>query len=624
MPTVRTLGGQRVATGALPGVRLTGAATAESLGAGAARQRAGAWGAVADTANQLGRQFTAIDAEHVARERNKANEVALLEAKNKLDQWEIEKLYQPETGALHVRGKAAFGLPESLDEEFGKFAGGIEETLANDDQRLAFRKLRQQRGSEVALNVRRHVQGEIERFDGQELDATLKNRTNLAAANALDPRRVGQEIAEGEDAIIKWANRYGVGPEVYEAQVEAFRSGAHVGVINNLLSADRTRAAEIYFEEKKGEIAGTQQDAVAKAIEAGSTAKKGRTAADQIWNELGPKGDADPIELDKMEAKASALFADDEKAFDQTRRYLRERKAAADASRKDRDEATAGKLWGAVAQGRTLAQVQSTAEYRTAPGHLQAQISNYIVDQAEQASNRAYTRGVRAEAALERSEKAKERAGWAQMWDLERPENLAKLTDDQLLAKIPTLGIEHVNRLMTKKRAVAKNADTVHAATIDDDLFKTIAQGAGLNAYGATGADEKADLGQLRNAAESAIDAEQRATGKAIGRDRKTAIMQGLVDQRVMLNTWGRDPEKIAATVVNSDDRTKAYVPIAKVPPQALGQYLNYLRSVSPAAQGMTDEQLRGRFEDRLQRAYGRRMIGGSRAEIEAILTGAD
>src|SRR5262245_31079405 len=151
MPTVRTLGGQRVSTAALPGERLTGAATAESLGAGAARQRAGAWGAVADTAHGLGRQFVAMDAEHVTRARNHANEVALLEAKNKLDQWELDRLYAPDSGALNVHGKGSFELPEKIDEEFGKFAGGIEAGLANDEQRLAFAKLRQQRGSDVSL-----------------------------------------------------------------------------------------------------------------------------------------------------------------------------------------------------------------------------------------------------------------------------------------------------------------------------------------------------------------------------------------------------------------------------------------------------------------------------------------
>jgi len=183
----------------------------------------------------------------------------------------------------------------------------------------------------------------------------------------------------------------------------------------------------------------------------------------------------------------------------------------------------------------------------------------------------------------------------------------------------------YVNRLMTKKRALTKSADAVHSASIDEDLFKTTAQAAGLNPYGEKlSADEKADLGQLRNAVESAIDAEQRSTGKAIGRDRKQQIMRELTDQRVMLNTWGRDREKIAATVVNSDDRQTAYVPIGKVPPAALGQYFNYIRSVSPAAQGMTDDQIRTRFEDRLQRAYARRMIGGSTQEIQAILTGQD
>lgn len=623
MPTVRRLNRQ-VQTQALPGARLTAADTAESLGAGEARARAGAAGNMAASIGNVAGQALRYSNEAVARERQRANEVALLEATNKLDTWELENLYNPQTGALNTRGKAAFDLPEKLDDGFRKATATIEEGLGTDEQRIAFEKVKAQRGANVALAVRRHVAGEMQRFDESELGNTLKNSANLAAANALDPRRVGEEMARGEDAIIAHANRYGVGPETYEAQLEAFRSGAHIGVINNLMASGHERAAQVYYEEKEKEIAGTQRDQVLAAIQAGTTAKQGRVTADDIWNTLGPKGDLEPIHLDKMEDEARKRFPDDEKALKATMQNLRERKAAADASRQDRKEQTAGALWGAVAQGRTLAQVQAMPEYRSAPGQLQAQISEHIVDQAEQAANRAYTRGQRAEAALNRSENAKERAGWAEMWRLEDPKVLSTMNDNQILGLIPTLGVDHVNRLMTKRRALAAGAEKVHAATIDDDLFKTTAQAAGLNAYDAKTADEKSDLGQLRNAVETAIDAEQQQTGKALTRERKQQIMREMTDRRVMLNTWGRDPERIAATVVNSDDRTKAYVPLAKVPPAALSQYLNYLRSVSPAAQGMTDQQMRERFEDRIQRAYGRRMIGGSRAEIESILTGQD
>jgi len=623
MPVVRKA--QRgVGLNPISGARLTSAETPESLGAGAAQATAGAWGAVSNAAANIGDQFVRYSNEVATRERNKANEVALLEATNKLDQWELSTLHDPENGALAQRGKNSFDLPEKVDDSFRSVAGEIEKGLANDEQKLAFQKAKQQRGSAIALTVRRHVAGEIKAFDAAQLDASLRNSVSIAAANALDDTKRTDAINRGEDEIIKAANRNGDGPDVYDRQVEAFHTAAHAAVIDNLLATDHSAQAEAYYQKNKEQIDGAKRADLEAKIDTGTTAKKARTASDGIWREMGPKNDQQPIDLAAMEDKARELFPDDEKALKAAMLNLRERKAAVDASRADRKEATAGALWGAVAKGATLKQVQSMPEYLTAPGHLQAQISEHIVDQQEQAANRAYTRGQRAEAAIARDENRKERAGWAEMWRIENPAVLSQMNDNQILALTPTLGIEHVNRLMTKRRALSSSAASVHAATIDDDLFKTTAQDAGLNAYAPKSDDEKADLGRLRNAVETQIDAEQRASGKALPRDRKQAIMRGIVDQQVMLNVWGTDPSKIAATVVNPADRAKAYVPAAKIPAQTFGEYANYIRSVSTAAAGMTDAQVAATFGDRIQRAYARRLLGGTRAEIEGIITGAE
>lgn len=622
MPIVRKA--QRiVALNPIAGTKLTASETPDSLGANVAQAKAGAWGTAANATANLGDQFARLSNESAARSRSKANQVAELEWTNALDQWELEHIHDPEKGALTVRGKNALGLPESVDDAFRDVTGTIEKGLANDEQRLAFQKAKQQRGGNIALTVRRHVAGELKTFDAQELEAGLTNAVSLAAANALNPTRRVEQIQHGEDEIIKAANRNGIGPEVYERQVEAFHTAAHTGVINNLIASGHEVEANAYYTANKAQIDGAKQDELEARITTATTAKQGRTASDQIWAALGPKSDAQPIDLEKMEDKAREMFPDDEKALEATRLQLRSRKAAADASRTDRKESTAGALWGAVAKGASLRQVQAMPEYLNADGKTQAQISEHIVDEQEQAANRAYTRGQRAEAAIGREENKKERAGWAEMWRLENPAVLSTMNDNQILALTPTLGLEHVNRLMTKRRALTATAATVHAATIDDDLFKTTAQDAGLNAYGTLNDDEKADLGRLRNVVESQIDRAQ-SGGKMLNRTEKQAIMRGIVDQQVMLNVWGTDPSKIAATVVNPADREKAYVPAAKIPPQAFGQYANYIRSVSTAAQGMTDAQVAATFGDRIQRAYARRLLGGTRGEIERIITGAE
>lgn len=623
MPVVRKAQ-RNVALNPISGAKLSAADTPESLGAGVEQAKAHAWGTVSNAAANVGDQFVRYSNEVVARERAKANEVAALEWSNKLDQWELSTLHDPEAGALAQRGKTSFDLPEKVDDAFRQFTGEIEQGLANDEQRLAFQKAKQQRGAAIALSVRRHVAGEIKAFDAQELEASLRNSVSIAAAHALDGPRRTEAIQRGEDEILKAAARNGVGPEASALQVEAFHTAAHTAVIDNLLASDRPQQAAAYYAATKEQIQGDKRDELEAKIDTGTTTQKARATSDSIWRALGPKNDQQPIDLAAMEDQARELLGDDDKAFEVARRQLRERKAAVDASRADRKEATAGALWGAVAKGATLRQVQSMREYLDADGKLQAQISEHIVDQQEQAANRAYTRGQRAEAAIGREENRKERAGWAEMWRIENPAVLSKMTDAQILALTPSLGIEHVNRLMTKRRALSASDATVHAAQIDDDLFKVTAQDAGLNAYSPKTDEEKSDLGRIRNLVESQIDAEQRASGKALTRQRKQEIMQGLVDQQVMLNVWGSDPAKIAATVINPADRAKAYVPDEKIPPLAFSQSANYLRSVSNSAQRMNDQQIRATFGDRIRRAYARRLLGGTRREIEGILTGAE
>jgi hypothetical protein len=82
---------------------------------------------------------------------------------------------------------------------------------------------------------------------------------------------------------------------------------------------------------------------------------------------------------------------------------------------------------------------------------------------------------------------------------------------------------------------------------------------------------------------------------------------------------WGPDPEKIAS-VVRTDDRQKAYVPLEQIPPQTAKDYLNWLRSNGNVPAALSDASAMERFRDRIQRAYGARLIGATRAQIETIL----
>lgn len=629
MPTVDLYRGQKVGTTALPAVRQTAAETPLSEGAGLEQAKIQKFGQAA----QLGHQVTALGQElgveasdRLAYETQKANTLKMLQTSNDLDAWTVKALHDPVTGALQTKGPAALGQTQKTLDEFDKKAGEIEQGLSNDTQRIAFAKQKHAQRLNIELTLDRHADAEITKYRADELQGFVENQRAVAIANVNDPVRVGVALATAEDAIKLHAPMMGLGPEQTQQLIEKTRSSTHAGVIEELLARQQTKAAQIYFDHVKDDITvGDTRAKLAQQLEVAGNAQQGLDASNEIWAKLGPQTDTDPINIDKMEDEARKRFANDPKAYDAATHYLRERKAATDAARHDREEQTLGGLWAKVAGGAGLNEVARDPAYLNAPGKVQLQITDYILARREREASRAYAEEGRAYTKAQRVEKEKETKGWARYWELSDPAVLDKTSENWLQMQRGELGDEHVNRLLGQKRALTKGEDAVRQATIDDDQFKTIAAAAGLHPY-ETGKqkteDEAAALGALKAAVEAEIDHAQQVKGKLLTRDEKAAVMQTVIDKKVYLNNWFSSPETIAATVINKDDRAKAFVPLDKIKPEQTSQYLNYIRSLGAAQQRLDDAELTRRYSDRIQKAEAVRLLGGSDAEVGAALRG--
>ncbi len=292
MPVVRR-NERAVSIGALPSVRKTAAATAESEGAGVelARGRAEAAkfaaeatrqeaiGAFTATATRIG---AGLFAEIQDRERNAANQTALIAADNRLSDWRIRRLYDPQNGALAQKGKDALPLPEQIREEFDHVANEIEAGLTNDEQRSAFTRLRSQSWQGVNMEVRRHTFQEMQEYRTTELKTLITNSVNAAQHVAHDPKLVQVELSKATTAITNIGPAMGLGPEAIETQVRAVTSQTHVSVISQLLADDQDQAASAYFDATRGQIEGEKLDEVTRALEEGSLRGQAQRAADAI------------------------------------------------------------------------------------------------------------------------------------------------------------------------------------------------------------------------------------------------------------------------------------------------------------------------------------------------------
>jgi hypothetical protein len=279
MPVARKYSRQAT-TAALPGARLTAGETPGSLGRPPS--------ATTEAIGRLGETVAGVGihayTQMAADERKRAYDVAMLDASNKLDAWELDKLHDTDHGALNLRGKASFELPEQVDEDFLKVSTDIEKGLSTPEQKIAFAKMRADRRMNVAMTVRRHVAGEMRTYEAETVKATVEHASSLAITNALDPKRVGEELQKGVDAIRTSGPRLGVTGEALDQQVRDFSSGVHVGVIENLLANHETKKANIYFEEQKakGTINGDKLDEVTKMVRAGTVKGEAQTETAKI------------------------------------------------------------------------------------------------------------------------------------------------------------------------------------------------------------------------------------------------------------------------------------------------------------------------------------------------------
>lgn len=268
MPTVESYGGQRVTQQPLPAARRTAVPSPDVFGAG-----------LGEVAQRIGAQgYGAI----VQDERDKADQLAVLNAENQLGAWENKRLYDPQTGALTQKGKDSFGLPEQVGQEFTDVSNNIAGTLNTDRQRIAFQRSSSSRAQSIDLTLRRHVFGEMQQYDQSETQAAVKLSESNAIANANDPRRISAELTRATAAIRDYAARNGIGPDQTAEQVQAATTDIHTGVIEHLLAVGQDHAAQAYFDETKDQISGEKIAAIERALEEGNLRGESQRKADEL------------------------------------------------------------------------------------------------------------------------------------------------------------------------------------------------------------------------------------------------------------------------------------------------------------------------------------------------------
>lgn len=489
-------------------------------------------------------RVASVAEEFLLEEKKKADQIVSLDADNKL----MELKTRIDIEVTNRKGQEAFGAMDYATAEWNKGLNEIEKGLASEGQKRSFKNRGVAHWGELNGKILRHTDSEGRAYDKANTDAWYTNTVKWAENNYQDPEIVRGSI-EAMDAVLNdYAKRNGFGKddEAIKLQRTENRAKVHTAIIERMIVNGEDIAAKDYYEANKGDFASPELEGkIAKATTEGNASR----AVTEVWTAKGPKKPGDPVNVFKMTEAIREQYGDDQDTMKAAVAELKERATLWGAEVTQNEEANSAAVWRAVEQGAGISQIRSMREYRDLDGKTQVSIIEHITDRTYALVNR-------------KDEKPNDNQ-WAAYWQYSQPDTLNAMSEDQVQNLLPTLGRNLANKLMEAKRAMG-SAGTIEA-TIDTDLFKELADEAGLPAYSRPGTLSKkatAELGSLRAAVETSIAAEQKTRGRKLTRDEKEGLMRRVIGKTVTMSGLFSNTEKPAATI-RPEDINKIIVPDA-------------------------------------------------------------
>lgn len=249
--------------------------------------------------------------------KQKADQVAVLDAENGLAALESKILYDAKDGVLNRRGTAAFDAPERATEEWQAGVSELEAKLSNTRQRQAFANAKAQREVSLHTAVQQHVSSQLREHDTEVTQSFLTNERQAALVNYQDEKRVALGVSRMQATIRDFAARNGMSDEKRDEMLLDASSKTYAGAIDRMLTNDQDIKASAYYKQVKEYISGDDQAKVEKGLEEGSLRGQSQRSADAIMQKHGKDMDAalgqarqikDPKVRDAVEQRINQRF----------------------------------------------------------------------------------------------------------------------------------------------------------------------------------------------------------------------------------------------------------------------------------------------------------------------------
>jgi hypothetical protein len=208
----------------------------------------------------------------VKEEEQRVNTTRAEEAFNELRQRQLDLTVGEKDGFVNRRGGDAINQPLLKDytERFSGVSKEIEDKLANDDQRLLFRRRAGMAAMQFQEDLMRHISREGDVHAEQAYKGGVSVELRTATARWQDPVAVATSLERISGLVEQEADRKGWSDEMKQAEILRQTSTVHSSIIGQALATDNYVYAQKWYEANKEQIDPTTAKAVQKAVEDGT------------------------------------------------------------------------------------------------------------------------------------------------------------------------------------------------------------------------------------------------------------------------------------------------------------------------------------------------------------------
>lgn len=172
------------------------------------------------------------------KQREEADTTAIINADNKLTEWQNNAFYNQQDGVYTRKGQNALDVTGQTLAAFDKFQQEVGAGLSNDTQRKRFALLVSQRKQSMSNDLNRYEYGQHQQYMNDVDDASIKLSMDSAALNFNDPQKLAQYQQKAMDVIDSQAQRNGWSAEVTQARKQKVASSMYADVLTRQAAAD--------------------------------------------------------------------------------------------------------------------------------------------------------------------------------------------------------------------------------------------------------------------------------------------------------------------------------------------------------------------------------------------------